>query len=327
MRFLLCIATIGFALSVQAAEVTLLNASYDPTRELYADYNRHFSAAWKTKTGDTLRVRMSHAGSGAQARAVGEGLPADVVTLALGADLDAIAAHGKLAADWESKLPDHAAPYRSVIVLLVRKGNPKNIHDWNDLARPGVQVLTPNPKTSGGARWNYLAALAYAQKNYTPEAARLFMRGWVHNVLLFDMGARASTTNFVRRKQGDVLITWENEAYVAQHYFGKDTFEIVMPSVTVLAEPPVAVVDSVVDARGTRPMAQAYLNGLYGHDAQEIIAAHYFRPTDPSVKSELPKLDGITVKTIRDFGGWQKVQQELFADGGQFDQLTGQPHD
>ena len=324
MRAFLLICVLTWAAAAQAAEVTLLNASYDPTRELYADYNRYFAAEWKIKTGDTLRVRMSHAGSGAQARAINDGLPADVATLALGADLDAIAAKGLLRADWEQAMPNHAAPYRSVIVLLVRKGNPMGIHDWNDLARPGIRILTPNPKTSGGARWNYLAALAYAQKNYPPLAARDFMRAWLHNVVLFDMGARTSTTNFVRRHQGDVLIAWEDEAHVAQHYFGRDAFAIVMPSVTVLAEPPVAVVDAVADKRGTRAMAQAYLDGLYSHDAQQIIADHYFRPTDSTVKSGLPPLTGITVKTIRDFGGWQKAQHDYFADGGQFDQLSGE---
>ena len=324
MRALWLMGMLAIATAAQAGEVTILNASYDPTRELYADYNHYFAEQWQQKTGDAVHVRMSHAGSGAQARAINEGLPADVATLALGADLDAIAATGKLRSDWEQALPDHAAPYRSVIVLLVRKGNPKAIHDWNDLARPDVAVLTPNPKTSGGARWNYLAALAYAQKNYTPEAARLFMKAWIHHVLLFDSGARAATTNFVRRHRGDVLVTWENEAYVAQHYFGKDAFEIVMPSVTVLAEPPVAVIDAVADKRGTRAVAQAYIDGLYSPAGQQIIADHAFRPIDSSAKSNLPPLTGITVKTIRDFGGWQKAQQAYFADGGQFDQLSAE---
>ena len=322
MRILLAIACIGFAASAAAKDVTLLNASYDPTRELYADYNRAFAAQWKDKTGDTLRVRMSHAGSGAQARAIMEGLPADVATLALGYDIDAVARRGALSEDWQQRLPHASAPYRSVIVLLVRKGNPKHIHDWDDLAKGGVKILTPNPKTSGGARWNYLAAQAYAGKHYTPEKAEAFMQRWLRNVLLFDTGARGSTTNFVRRKQGDVLITWENEAYVAQHYFGRDAFEIVMPSTTILAEPPVAVIDRVADARGTRDVAEAYLKGLYAPGAQELIAKHHFRPTDPAVKSDLPSLKGVHVVTIRDFGGWQNAQQTHFAEGGSFDRYT-----
>ncbi len=306
-----------------AKDVTLLNASYDPTRELFADYNKAFAAEWEEKTGNQLRVRMSHASSGAQARSVIEGLPADVVTLALGYDIDAIAAKERLGVDWQEKLPNHSAPYRSIVVFLVRKDNPKAIHDWDDLAKPGVSILTPNPKTSGGARWNYLAAWAYGEKHYAPAAAEQFMKKWIKNVLLFDTGARGATTNFVRRKQGDVLITWENEAHVAQHYFGKDAFEIVVPSVTTLAEPAVAVVDSVVDKRGTRAMAEAYLKGLYEPEAQRMAAKHYYRPIDNSIATDLPSLSGMTVATIRDFGGWKKAQQTHFAEGGNFDRFSG----
>jgi sulfate/thiosulfate-binding protein len=322
MRVFGALFTLCFALTAHAEEITLLNASYDPTRELYADYNRLFATEWKEKTGDEVRVRMSHAGSGAQARAVGEGLPADVVTLALGADIDAIASKGRIATDWEKRLPHHSSPYRSVIVFLVRKGNPKQIRDWDDLARDGVSILTPNPKTSGGARWNYLAALAYGEKQYDDAAQRSYMQRWLKNVLLFDTGARAATTNFVRRGQGDVLITWENEAYVAQHYFGKDAFEIVMPSVTILAEPTIAVVDKTVDTRNTRYLAEAYLNGLYTPEAQAIIVKHHYRPLDDKTKSDLPSLKGVFVTDIRAFGGWKSAQQKHFAEGGVFDQLT-----
>ena len=322
MRILLTIMAMGIAANAAAKDVTLLNASYDPTRELYADYNRSFAESWKKQTGDTVRVRMSHTGSGAQARSVIEGMPADVVTLALGYDIDAIAAKGRLDAAWQSKLPEHSAPYRSIVVFLVRKGNPKAIHDWDDLAKEGVKILTPNPKTSGGARWNYLAAWAYGEKHYNAKAATDFMKAWIGNVLLFDTGARGATTNFVRRKQGDVLITWENEAHVAQHYFGQDAFEIVVPSVTILAEPTVAVVDSVVETRGTRSMAEAYLKGLYTPEAQRMAAKHFYRPTDTTIESELPPLKGMTVTTIRDFGGWKVAQEKHFAEGGTFDQFS-----
>lgn len=322
MRSLLLIACLAFASAASAKDITLLNASYDPTRELYADYNRLFAKQWQERTGDKLRIRMAHGGSGAKARAIMEGLPADVATLALGADLDAVAAKGRLRADWEQALPHHAAPYHSIIVLLVRKGNPKNVRDWADLARPGIAILTPNPKSSGGARWNYLGAWAYAQTLGAKER-ETFMQGWIDNVLLFDTGARASTTNFVRRGQGDVLITWENEAHLAQHYFGEDAFEIIIPSVTMLAEPSVAVVDAVVDERGTRALAESYLKGLYEPPAQDIIAKHYFRPLDNRTTDKLPPLAGLTTRTIRDFGGWKKVQQEHFAEGGKFDGYSG----
>lgn len=322
MRVLLAMFCLGFAAATSAKDITLLNASYDPTRELYADYNRAFAKDWKEKTGETLRVRMSHTGSGAQARSIIEGLPADVATLALGYDIDAVAAKGRLAKDWQGRLPKHSAPYRSIVVFLVRKGNPKDIHDWDDLAKDGVRILTPNPKTSGGARWNYLAAWAYGEKHYDTKSAKNFMKKWIHNVLLFDTGARGATTNFVRRKQGDVLITWENEAHVAQHYFGTDAFEIVVPSVTVLAEPTVAVIDSVVDKRGTRGVAEAYLKGLYSAQAQRMAAEHFYRPTDQSIPTKLPPLEGLTVATIRDFGGWKKAQETHFAEGGTFDRFS-----
>lgn len=312
---LLLLATPAFA----AEEVTLLNASYDPTRELYADYNRAFAAEWKEKTTQSLRVRMSHGGSGKQARAVTDGLQADVVTLALGADLDSIAARGLMRADWRSALPHGSAPYRSTIVLLVRKGNPKAIHDWNDLAKPGVKVLTPNPKTSGGARWNYLAALAYAQQFDTAKAER-FMKAWLKNVVIFDTGARGATTNFVRRRQGDVLVTWENEAYVAKKYFGEDAFEIIYPSISILCEPPVAVVDSVVDARGTRDVAVAYLKGLYEPEAQTLIAQNFFRPL--SAKDDTLPSNPSKLVSVAQMGGWEKLQREHFAEGGSFDRYT-----
>lgn len=318
MQKILCALLCLFAPAAMAASaVTMLNASYDPTRELYADYNRSFADEWKAKTGQELRVRMSHGGSGKQARAVIDGLQADVVTLALGADLDAIAGRGLMRKDWRDSLPEGSAPYRSTIVLLVRKGNPSHILDWSDLAKPGVKILTPNPKTSGGARWNYLAAWAYAQKHPGPEQ---FMRAWLRNVIIFDTGARAATTNFVRRKQGDVLITWENEAYVAKKYFGEDAFEIVYPSISILCEPPVAVVDSVVDARHTRVMAEAYVKGLYEPAAQALIAKNFFRPL--RTRDDLmPPLTN-TLVTANTLGGWETVQQEHFAEGGTFDRYT-----
>ncbi len=320
MKPLLCALLLLLAAPAFAAEeVTLLNASYDPTRELYAEYNRAFAAEWKAATGQHVRVRMSHGGSGKQARAVTDGLQADVVTLALGADLDAIAAKKLMRADWRTALPDGSAPYRSTIVLLVRKGNPKAIHDWGDLAKPGVKVLTPNPKTSGGARWNYLAALAYAQKLGTAKADR-FMKAWLKNVVIFDTGARGATTNFVRRRQGDVLVTWENEAYVAKKYFGDDAFEIISPSVSILCEPPVALVDSVVDMRGTRAIATAYLKGLYEPETQKLIAENFFRPLREK-DSTLPPLTNLLF-TVEQMGGWEKMQREHFAEGGSFDRYT-----
>lgn len=320
MKILLCaLLMLAAAPAFAAEEVTLLNASYDPTRELYAEYNRAFAAQWKEETGQKLRVRMSHGGSGKQARAVTDGLQADVVTLALGADIDAIATRKLMRADWRTALPEGSAPYRSTIVLLVRKGNPKAIHDWGDLAKAGVKVLTPNPKTSGGARWNYLAAWAYAQK-FGSEKAERFMKAWLRNVIIFDTGARGATTNFVRRKQGDVLVTWENEAYVAKKYFGDDAFEIIYPSVSILCEPPVAVVDSVVDARGTRDVATAYLQGLYEPAAQTLIAQNFFRPL--AARDDTLPTNPSKLVTVTQMGGWEKMQREHFAEGGSFDRYT-----
>jgi sulfate transport system substrate-binding protein len=309
---------------VRAAETTLLNVSYDPTRELYRDIDRAFVAAWKTKSGQQVTINQSHGGSGAQARAVLDGLQADVVTLALAADIDALAKRGLLAADWQRRLPDRAAPTTSTIVLLVRKGNPKGIHDWPDLIRQDVLVITPNPKTSGGARWNFLAALAWAkaQPNATAASAEEYMRNLLRHVPVLDTGARGATNSFVQRGLGDVLIAWENEAWLARKEFGADTYAIVYPSISVLAEPPVAVVDSIVDKHGTRALAEAYLNFLYTPEGQEIAARNYYRPRDPTVAAKYaeryPKLK---LATIQDFGGWDTAQAAYFADGGMFDRI------
>ena len=319
---LVAFAAIPFA---RAADVTLLNVSYDPTRELYAEFNTAFAKHWKEKTGQTVRINQSHGGSGKQARSVIDGLAADVVTLALAADIDAIATQGKLLPlNWETRLPDRSAPYTSTIVFLVRKGNPKGIRDWGDLIKPGVQVITPNPKTSGGARWNYLAAWAWAlrQPGGNEQTAREYVRKLFKNVPVLDTGARGSTTTFVQRGIGDVLLAWENEALLAISKLGKDQLEIVVPSVSILAEPPVAVVDKVVLRRGTRDLAQAYLQYLYSKEGQEIVAKNFYRPRDPEVAAKyaarFPKLDLVT---IADFGGWAKVQKEHFGEGGIFDQI------
>jgi sulfate/thiosulfate transport system substrate-binding protein len=311
-----------------AGRVTLLNVSYDPTRELYVDFNAAFARYWKAKTGQTVRVDQSHGGSGTQARAVMDGLAADVVTLALAADIDAIARKAQLLPlNWQSLLPDNSSPYTSTIVFLVRKGNPQGIHDWGDLVRPGVSVITPNPKTSGGARWNYLAAWAWAlkQPGGNEASAREFVRRLYRNVPVLDTGARGSTTTFVQRGLGDVLIAWENEALLVLRQLGDDRFEIVMPSVSILAEPPVAVVDKVALRHGTRAVAMAYLEYLYSKEGQEIIARHYYRPRDPEVAAQFaarfPKLELVT---IADFGGWDEAQRVHFSDGGVFDQITGQ---
>lgn len=307
------------------AQVSLLNVSYDPTRELYKDFNAVFAAHWKAKTGETLAVRQSHGGSGKQALAVRDGLEADVVTLALAYDIDAIAEKGWLAADWQKRLPQNSAPYYSTIVFLVRKGNPKAIKDWGDLARPGLAVVMPNPKTSGGARWNYLAAWAWAlhQRGGNEASARDLVARIIRNVPVLDSGARGSTTTFVERGVGDVLIAWENEAHLAVKELGKDRFEIVIPSLSMLAEPPVAVVDKVVDKRGTRKQAEAYLQYLYTPAGQEIAAKHYYRPRDAKVAaayaSNFPQLKLVTVDEV--FGGWQKAQKAHFADGGSFDAI------
>jgi sulfate/thiosulfate-binding protein len=308
-----------------AAEVTLLNVSYDPTRELYVDYNGAFAKYWKAKTGQDIRINMSHGGSGKQARSVIDGLQGDVVTLALAADIDAIAAQGKLLPiNWQSRFPDNSSPYTSTIVFLVRRGNPKGIRDWSDLIKPGVAVITPNPKTSGGARWNYLAAWAWALKQPGGNAAtaKEFVRKLYKNVPVLDTGARGSTTTFVQRGLGDVLVAWENEALLAVKELGSDKLQVVVPTVSILAEPPVAVVDKVALRRGTREVATAYLQYLYGKEGQEIVARNYYRPRDPEVAAKYadryPKLNLVT---IAEFGGWAKAQADHFSEGGIFDQI------
>ncbi|AMJ60145.1 sulfate ABC transporter substrate-binding protein [Bosea sp. PAMC 26642] len=309
------------------AQTELLNVSYDPTRELYRDLNAAFIAEWKAKTGEILSIRQSHGGSGSQARSVIDGLNADVVTLALAGDIDAIAERSrKLPLDWQKRLPQNAAPYTSTIVFLTRKGNPKGIKDWGDLARPGVSVITPNPKTSGGARWNYLAAWAWAEKAYGKDDSKVrdYIAAVLKNVPVLDTGARGSTTTFAQRAQGDVLLSWENEAFLVLKEFGADKFDIVVPSLSILAEPPVAVVDGNVDAKGTRAPAQAYLEFFYTPKAQAIIAKNFYRPRNSeAVAAEdlarFPKLDLVTIDGA--FGGWAKAQKEHFGDGGTFDQL------
>ncbi len=316
------VGTAGMA----SAETTLLNVSYDPTRELYKAYNDAFAAHWKQETGEDLTIEASHGGSGKQARAVIDGLEADVVTLALAYDIDQIAAKaGLLDAGWQSRLPNHSSPYTSTIVFLVRKGNPKGIKDWGDLVKEGVQVITPNPKTSGGARWNYLAAWGYELKQANGDAARAqeFVAKLYHNVPVLDTGARGSTTTFVQRGIGDVLIAWENEAFLAIKELGPDQVEIVVPSISILAEPPVAVVDKIVDKHGTRKVAEAYLQYLYSPEGQEIAAKNYYRPIDPTIAAKyadaFPKIPLFTIDEV--FGGWKKAQAEHFADGGIFDQI------
>jgi sulfate transport system substrate-binding protein len=307
------------------AEVTLLNVSYDPTRELYEEFNAAFAKHWKAKAGQDVKVKQSHGGSGKQARAVIDGLEADVVTLALAYDVGAVAKAGFLAADWQKRLPQNASPYTSTIVFLVRSGNPKGIRDWDDLVKPGVGVITPNPKTSGGARWNYLAAWAHAKAKPggSDANAREFVRALFKNVPVLDSGARGSTTTFVERGLGDVLLAWENEAFLAVQQLGKGKFEIVVPKSSILAEPPVAVVDRVVDRRGTRAVAQAYLEFLYSPEGQEIAAKHHYRPRDPKVaKRHAADFTDVKLSTIDDlFGGWEKAQAAHFADGGSFDQI------
>jgi sulfate transport system substrate-binding protein len=319
----------GLAASAAHAQApaaqTLLNVSYDPTRELYRDLDAAFIKEYKAKTGTTLTIRQSHGGSGSQARSVIDGLDADVVTLALAYDIDAIAQKGLLDPKWQAKLPKNSAPYTSTIVFLVRKGNPKHIKDWDDLVRDKVEVITPNPKTSGGARWNYLAAWAYAlERNNNDQAkAKAFVGQLLQHVPVLDTGARGATTTFVERGVGDVLLAWENEAFLALKELGPDKFDIVVPSLSILAEPPVAVVDKNVDKKGTRAAAQAYLEFLYTPEAQEIIAKDYYRPTDAAVAakyaSNFPKVKLITVDEV--FGGWAKAQKDHFSDGGSFDQL------
>jgi sulfate/thiosulfate-binding protein len=305
-------------------EIKLLNVSYDPTRELYRDFNAAFARSWKARTGQAVTVQQSHGGSGKQARAVIDGLEADVVTLALAYDVDAVAASGLLAASWQGRLPDNSSPYTSTVVFLVRKGNPKQIHDWPDLLKPGVQVVTPNPKTSGGARWNYLAAWGFALESYGQEArARDFVSRLYRQVPVLDTGARGSTVTFVERGIGDVLIAWESEAMLAVNELGKGQLEIVTPGISVLAEPPVAVVDKVAARHGTAAAAKAYLEYLYSPEGQEIAARNYYRPRSPAVAARyaarFPHLQLFTVDQL--FGGWAKAQKTHFADGGVFDQI------
>lgn len=322
----IAVALLAFSGTVaQAAEVRLLNVSYDPTRELYQDVNKAFARQWQASSGDTVTIKQSHGGSGKQARAVIDGLDADVVTLALAYDTDALAERGLLAKDWQKRFANNASPYTSTIVFLVRKGNPKQIRDWNDLVKPGVAVITPNPKTSGGARWNHLAAYAYAlrQPGGNEATAKDFLSRLYRNVPVLDSGARGATTTFVERGIGDVLLAWENEALLAIRELGPDKVEIVVPSISILAEPAVAVVDKVVDKRGTRKVAQAYLQYLYTDEAQDLIAKHYYRPTTEKAAkkyaAQFPKLKLVTVDDT--FGGWTTAQKTHFADGGLFDQI------
>jgi sulfate/thiosulfate transport system substrate-binding protein len=316
---------LAISLASHAAEQSLLNVSYDPTRELYQDFNKAFAAHWKSKSGEDLKIKQSHGGSGKQARAVIDGLQADVVTLALAYDIDEIAQRGLIAKDWQKRLPHNSAPYTSTIVFLVRKGNPKGIKDWGDLARQGLSVITPNPKTSGGARWNHIAAWGYAlkQPGGNEKSAQEFLTKVYKNVPVLDSGARGSTTTFIERGIGDVLLTWENEALLAIKELGPEKVEIVVPSVSVLAEPPVSVVDKVADRRGTRKQAEAYLQYLYTEEGQEIAAQNYYRPSNEKVAkkyaAQFPKVKLLTVDEIA--GGWSKAQRTHFADGGVFDQI------
>jgi len=309
----------------QAASIELLNVSYDPTRELYKDVNEKFAADWKARTGDSVTIKQSHGGSGKQARSIIDGLEADVATLALAGDIDALAEKGKLIpANWQKRLASNSSPYTSTIVFLVRKGNPKKIKDWNDLVKPGVAVITPNPKTSGGARWNYLAAYAYALKNNGNDEAKArdFVKGIYKNAPVLDTGARGATTTFVQRGIGDVLLAWENEAFLSVEEFGNDKFEIVVPSLSILAEPPVTVVDKVADKHKTRKVAEAYLGFLYTDAGQELIGKHHYRPSNPAIAAKFAaKFPKLNLVTIADFGGWAKAQQTHFADGGVFDQI------
>jgi sulfate/thiosulfate transport system substrate-binding protein len=318
----------GTASVAQAAEVTLLNVSYDPTRELYVDFNKSFAEYWKKKTGDDVKINQSHGGSGRQARSVIDGLAADVVTLALAGDIDQIANQGKLLAqNWEERLPNNSAPYTSTIVFLVRKGNPKGIKDWGDLAKPGVSVITPNPKTSGGARWNYLAGWAWAlkQPGGSEATAKEYIKKLYQNVPVLDTGARGALTTFAQRNIGDVFISWENEAWLATKELGVGKFEIVIPTISILAEPSVAVIDKVALRRGTRIVAEEYLKYLYTPEGQEIAARNYYRPRNPEVAAKHQELfPKLTLVTIRDFGGWAKAQKEHFGDGGVFDQIYTQ---
>jgi sulfate/thiosulfate transport system substrate-binding protein len=319
------LATLALVLStavgVFAADITLLNVSYDPTRELYTDFNNAFAQYWQKKAGQKVTIRQSHGGSGKQARAVIDGLDADVVTLALAYDIDAIAEKGLIKPGWQKELPHNSSPYTSTIVFLVRKGNPKKIKNWDDLVKPGVSVITPNPKTSGGARWNYLAAWAYAlhQPGGSDAKAKDFVARLYKNVPVLDSGARGATNTFVQRGLGDVLLAWENEAFLAINELGPDKFEVVTPSESILAEPPVTVIDRVADKRGTRKVAEEYLKYLYSDEGQRIAAKHYYRPINPKIPTRLAKIKLYTVDKA--FGGWQKAQKAHFSDGGTFDQI------
>jgi len=321
-------AAAGIALTALpsfAQGVTLLNVSYDPTRELYVDYNKAFAAYWKSKTGQAVTIKQSHGGSGKQARSIIDGIDADVATLALAGDTDALVKHGGLVkADWQKRLPHNSAPYTSTIVFLVKKGNPKGLKDWDDLAKPGVQVITPNPKTSGGARWNYLAAWEFGKRKFGGDAkAKEFVSRLYRNVPVLDTGARGSTITFVQRGVGDVLLAWENEAFLALKEFGPEKFEIVVPSVSILAEPTVTVVDKVVDKKGTRAVAEEYLKYLYSDEGQDIAGRNHYRPTSDKAKAkyekQFPKLTLFTIDQA--FGGWANADKEHFADGGFFDQI------
>ncbi len=322
---ILILSASNTAFAAEKTSVTLLNVSYDPTRELYEKYNAAFAKYWKGKTGQDVTINQSHGGSGKQARAIIDGLDADVATLALAFDVNALYKKaGLISKNWQSKLPNNSAPYTSTIVFLVRKGNPKQIKDWNDLVRPGIEVITPNPKTSGGARWNYLAAWGYAKKKFGGDEIQIkeFIKALYKNAPVLDTGARGSTTTFVERGIGDVLIAWENEAFLVLNDLGKDRFEIVVPSLSILAEPPVTVVDKAASKHGTTEIAKAYLEYLYSEEGQEIVAQNYYRPRLESVAQKyaarFPKIELIT---IEDFGGWEKAQADHFADAGIFDQL------
>ena len=321
------VASALFGVKAFAADLSLLNVSYDPTRELYQEFNAAFVKHWPAKTGETLKINASHGGSGKQARAVIDGLDADVVTLALAYDIDALHEHGKLIpADWQKRLPHNASPYTSTIVFLVRKGNPKKLTDWSDLVKPGVDIVTPNPKTSGGARWNYLAAWGFAlkQPGGNEATAKDFVKKLYRNVKVLDSGARGATTTFTERGMGDVLLAWENEAYLAVKELGPDKFDIVTPSISILAEPPVSIVDKVVDKRGTRKVATAYLDYLYSPEGQEIAGKNYYRPRDAKVAAKYAnQFAAVKLFTIDEvFGGWSKAQKTHFADGAIFDQLA-----
>jgi len=326
-RLATTIASLALALSTAtaalSADISLLNVSYDPTRELYADVNSAFAKQWQKKSGDKVSIKQSHGGSGKQARAVIDGLEADVVTLALAYDIDAIAEKGLIKPGWQKELPHNSSPYTSTIVFLVRKGNPKKIRNWDDLVKPGVSVITPNPKTSGGARWNYLAAWAFAlhQPGGSDAKAKEFVARLFKNVPVLDSGARGSTNTFVQRGLGDVLLAWENEAFLAINELGPDKFEVVTPSESILAEPPVTVIDRVADKRGTRKVAEEYLKFLYTDEGQRIAAKHYYRPINTRIPTKLAKVKLYTIDQV--FGGWQKAQKTHFSDGGTFDQIYG----